>query len=480
MTGGPGARAGRRPRLSPEARIWLSAGSASVGDGLRLAALPLAVAALTRDPLQVAGLTVAQRVPALLLALPAGVVLDRVDAYRTLVVCQRLRVALMLLLAGAVASLGPAASGRPALAAVYVLAALLASVEAFGDVAAQVAVQLLIADERLEHTNARVVAGQMLGEEFLGPPAGGWLFGLGRWPAFVGASLTYALSSLLLGGRTRAGAGGADRGTPEPAPQPAATAGATPPGTGTATETAAGPATAHAGGTVEGGAEGTAGGTAEGGAEGTAGGGSRRGILSGIAGEAGRGLAVVVRSRPLLAQALWTSVMNAGNGMVSAVFVLFALEELHLGGAAYGLLLTAGGIGGVLGAAVAGAVSRVAPRSVLMVTTSSLASLCTLALGVARDFAAVFAAQAVAACCGVLFSVVARSFRQSITPARYAGRTTAIYRLLSLGSVPLGALLGGVLAGTGTPGHAITAAGALMLLGTLAAAPFLRHAPKAT
>jgi hypothetical protein len=69
-------------------------------------------------------------------------------------------------------------------------------------------------------------------------------------------------------------------------------------------------------------------------------------------------LAVVVSNRDLLVQAVWSSAMNAGNGLVGAVFVLFALENLHLNGTAYGALLTAGGIGGVLGAAVAGAVAR--------------------------------------------------------------------------------------------------------------------------
>lgn len=419
-----------RSKLSLETRIWVSAGSASIGDGLRLAALPLAIVAITRDPLQVAGLAVAQRAPALLFALPAGVILDRVDSFRVLVACQRIRVVLLLLVAGAVAILGLVPSGL-VLAAIYALAAMLASTEVFGDVAAQVAVQLLIADERLEHTNSRVVAGQMLGEEFLGPPAGGWLFSLGRWPAFVAAGLTYAIAALVLNRRSRAGGGGGGEGRPaEPA-------------------TPENREVARIG---------------------------WRGVFTGIAGEARRGLAVVVGNRGLLVQALWTSAMNAGNGLVGAVFVLFALQDLRLSGPAYGALLTAGGIGGVLGAMVAGAVARKVRREVLMVTTSLLASLCTLALGVAPDFAAVFALQCVAAFCGVLFSVVARSFRQSITPPEFAGRTTSVYRLLSLGAVPLGALLGGILATAQGPRDAIVVAGVVMTLSTLGAAPFVsRH-----
>jgi len=427
----------RKSRLSLETRIWVSAGSASIGDGLRLVALPLAVAAITRDPLQVAGLTVAQRVPALVFALPAGVILDRVDSFRMLVACQRVRVVLMLLLAGAVAILGLVPSGL-VLVAIYALAALLASMEVFGDIAAQVAVQLLIADERLEHTNSRVVAGQMLGEEFLGPPVGGLLFGLGRWPAFVAAGLTYAVSALVLKRRSRSrpGDGVSVSSPPELESIPISTV------------------SDHN---------------------------NRLGwrdVSTRIASEAGRGLAAIVRSRDLLVQALWTSAMNAGNGLVAAVFVLFALEDLDLGGAAFGALLTAGGIGGVLGAMAAGVVARKVSRQALMVTTSLLASLCTLALGMAPGFVAVFALQCVAAFCGVLFSVVARSFRQSITPPELAGRTTSVYRLLSLGAVPLGALVGGVLATARGPGDAIVFAGTAMVISTLGAAPFLRRKPR--
>jgi hypothetical protein len=83
-------------------------------------------------------------------------------------------------------------------------------------------------------------------------------------------------------------------------------------------------------------------------------------------------------------------------------------------GPALGLVARARELGGtaiVLGAAVAGAVARRVPRLILMITTSLLASLCTLALGAAQSFVVVFAVQCVAAFCGVLFSVVARSYR---------------------------------------------------------------------
>jgi MFS family permease len=71
--------------LGPNYGKLLAASTVSnLGDGVRLAALPLLAASLTRDPELVAGVRVATTVPWLLLALVAGVVVDRVDRRRLL------------------------------------------------------------------------------------------------------------------------------------------------------------------------------------------------------------------------------------------------------------------------------------------------------------------------------------------------------------------------------------------------------------
>jgi len=46
----------------------------------------------------------------------------------------------------------------------------------------------------------------------------------------------------------------------------------------------------------------------------------------------------------------------------------------------------------------------------------------------------------------VVFNVVMGSLRQALTPDRLLGRVISAFRLFSYGSVPLGSLLGGVLA----------------------------------
>ena len=60
----------------------------------------------------------------------------------------------------------------------------------------------------------------------------------------------------------------------------------------------------------------------------------------------------------------------------------------------------------------------------------------------------------------VLWNVVTVSLRQRITPDRLLGRMNASYRLVGWGTMPLGALLGGVLAeALGLRGAFLVAAG---------------------
>ncbi|MEM7275990.1 MAG: MFS transporter, partial [Actinomycetota bacterium] len=60
---------------------WLlsSSWATNLGDGLALAAAPLLVASVSRDPLIISAAALLQRLPWLLFGLVAGVLADRVD-----------------------------------------------------------------------------------------------------------------------------------------------------------------------------------------------------------------------------------------------------------------------------------------------------------------------------------------------------------------------------------------------------------------
>jgi MFS family permease len=69
-----------RRRLGSEFRVlWAAAAVSNLGDGLRVAALPLLAATITRDPAQIAAVTAAIWTPWLLIGLYAGALADRAD-----------------------------------------------------------------------------------------------------------------------------------------------------------------------------------------------------------------------------------------------------------------------------------------------------------------------------------------------------------------------------------------------------------------
>ena len=101
--------AGRLAEATAPSRLgrsfrWLLATSVltNIGDGVALAAGPLLVASETRDPLLVSMALLAQNVPVLLFGFAAGVVADRVDRIRIIVVVNLARALVLALLAATI------------------------------------------------------------------------------------------------------------------------------------------------------------------------------------------------------------------------------------------------------------------------------------------------------------------------------------------------------------------------------------------
>ena len=60
-------------------KLFVSTTVSNIGDGMSLIAYPWLASAVTRNPLLIALVRVAQRLPWLVFTLPAGVITDRVD-----------------------------------------------------------------------------------------------------------------------------------------------------------------------------------------------------------------------------------------------------------------------------------------------------------------------------------------------------------------------------------------------------------------
>ncbi|MEU2653818.1 MFS transporter [Streptomyces sp. NPDC007325] len=176
--------------LGPFGALWASQAFSNLADGLLQASAPLLVATLTQDPLVVAGLTVAQFLPWLVVTLPAGALADRVDRRRILVAGNWLR-------AGGFALLALSLTAEWSHVGLLYAAVFLAGcAETMVDNAALAIPPRLLPRARLERANGRLFATQSVINTFIGPPAGAALFALAASAAFYTGAAAFALAGL--------------------------------------------------------------------------------------------------------------------------------------------------------------------------------------------------------------------------------------------------------------------------------------------
>ncbi|QOD43054.1 MFS transporter [Clavibacter zhangzhiyongii] len=160
----------RRP--SPFAALWGANALSNLADGLVFVAVPLVAADLTDDPRAVAGLATTYALVRLLVALPVGVHVDRLDRRTLLVVADLLRGVALVALAAAIHS------GVASLVLLYAVMAVVGVLESAADGAAVAVLPSLVPHDRLDRANARITGTQLVADEFVGPPLGGILFAL--------------------------------------------------------------------------------------------------------------------------------------------------------------------------------------------------------------------------------------------------------------------------------------------------------------
>jgi MFS family permease len=173
--------------------LWGASTLSNLADGVFKLVLPVMALTLTREPLFVAGVTFALTLPWLLLSLPIGVLVDRRDRRKTLQWANILRVVTLFYLT--VLFLSKALS----LPLLYLAALALGIAETVADTASGALLPSIVPKAQLERANARLVGAQAVTNEFLGPPLGGVLAGLGLALATaVSASLCLVAVAMLV------------------------------------------------------------------------------------------------------------------------------------------------------------------------------------------------------------------------------------------------------------------------------------------
>ncbi len=375
-------------------KLYLATAASNIGDGMAAIAYPWLATAITRNPVLVALVAAAQRLPWLLFTLPAGVITDRVDRKRAMVLMDVLRFGFTLLIAFAVlAEQGtlPAPDDvrnivgtRTGLYLLLLLATLLlGSAEVLRDNCGQTFMPSIVAPEHLERANGRMWSIESVANTFIGPPIGSLLL-LAAFsvPFFVDATSFFVAAALvaLIPGSFRA-----------EHPERAADAPAA----------------------------------------------SWRTDLK-------EGVRWLWSNHLLRSMAIILGLMNLASNVSGAMFVLFAQDVLRVTPLTFTVMGFGFAVGAIVGGYAAPWLSRTLGSGTCLALTLGSASVIGVLVGLSSWWPLTAVLFAVGTLLGSTWNVITVSLRQTIIPPHLLGRVNSVYRFFAWGMMPIGALLGGL------------------------------------
>jgi MFS family permease len=367
--------------------LWGGQSISELGSAVTLVALPLcAVVLLHATTFQVGLLSAAGTAPFLVIALPAGLIVDRIARRRLMIGCDLGR----MLIIGSIPA--TAAFGLLTLGQLFAVALLTGFGTVFFDVAYQSYVPGLIRREHLTDGNGKLAATQSFAQ-VAGPGLGGALFGVLGAGSMAADAISYAVSAAAVLGIA----------TPEPRPQPR-------------------PAGQNAGRQVAA---------------------LRTELLAGVAFITRHPIL-----RKIAACTATANLFSAMVFALIVVFMIRVLHvRPEFTGVLLAAGSVGGVAGGVLSGTFA---RRIGSARVIWVSLLGFGVIglllplaapgWRLALVPAGLFGFTFS--------GVLYNIAQLSFRQSICPPELLGRLNAAIRWIVWGTLPLGGLLGGALGST--------------------------------
>jgi len=134
----------------------------------------------------------------------------------------------------------------------------------------------------------------------------------------------------------------------------------------------------------------------------------------------------LLRNRPLWLITLLVIFLNATAGMFDAMVIFYAKDHLHLDNAQLGLVLSAAGLGGLVGSMLVEACRRRIPTGKLLGLTIFLLALAYLLMYFADHVWLMCASLFVSGLVGTIQNICIWTFRQETTPTPLIGRITGI------------------------------------------------------
>lgn len=380
-----------RVRLGSSYRkVYVATAFSNVGDGMAGIAYPWLASAITRNPLLVALVAGVQRLPWLFFTLPAGVITDRVDRRRAMVVMDVLRGLFTVFVALAVLGeqdvlpgpdeLDQVAGTRTGLYLLLLVATLLLGcAEVLRDNCNQTFLPSIVEPQHLERANGRIWGIESAANTFIGPPIGSLLLVVAfSLPFFVDAGTFFVAAALiaLIPGTFRAA-------RPE-----------------------------HA--------------------------------VSGTwRAELNEGVRWLWAHPLLRAMAIILGVMNMASMVSGSVLILYAQDVLHVTPLTFTLMGFGFAVGAIVGSYSAPWLSKRLGSGTCLALTLWSGALTQALVGVVSWWPVVAVVFAAGTLLGSTWNVITVSLRQTIIPSHLLGRVNSVYRFFAWGMMPVGAAIGG-------------------------------------
>jgi MFS family permease len=395
-----------RTRLGANYRkLYTATALSNIGDGMSSIAYPWLATAVTRNPLLVALVAAAQRLPWLVFTLPAGVITDRVDRRKIMLLMDAMRGALTLVVAFAVFSeqhtlpapkaVRDVVGTRTGLYLLLLLATLLLGCgEVLRDNAGQTFMPSIVDSEHLEKANGRMWSIESVANTFIGPPIGSLLL-LAAFsvPFFIDAASFFASAALIFAipGMFKVVHPEGEEARPP----------------------------------------------------------WKQELAEGVK---------WLWSNPLLrSMAIILGLMNMANNLSGAMFVLFAQDVLKVTPLTFTFMGFGFAVGAIIGGYAAPWMSRTFGSGTCLALTLGSAAVFQTLVGLSSWWPLTGVIFAAGSLLGSSWNVITVSLRQTIIPPHLLGRVNSVYRFFAWGMIPIGAALGGlvVLVGQHFMSHAM-------------------------
>jgi MFS family permease len=363
-------------------KLWTGQTISQFGDEITMLALPfVAIVTLGAEALEMGILGVVRFLPWIAFTLPAGVWVDRMRRRPILIGADLARA--VVLASIPIAFL----TGWLTMIQVYVVAFLAGTLEVFFDVAYQSYLPSIVERDELVEGNSKLELSRA-GSSVIGPTVAGFLVEAVRAPMAMAFDAVSYLGAALFVGLIR---------KPEPGPP--------------AHDPAAG---------------------------------KRPTMWQ----EARAGISFVRDSPYLRNIAGCTGTFNLFGNIGQVVILLYIVRELGLTAGTIGIIFAIGNIGVLLAALTGGRIAKAIGIGPTIVATAAIAgvSLAFVPLAPRDDpFWFLVVGGLIGGFCNVVYNVNQVGLRQAITPHHMLGRMNATMRLIVWGTIPIGALLGGIL-----------------------------------